>query len=104
MRWVKPDGPRIYTDRLIGAGPEPILVGSPAWYAWLTTATSFVWRIGDDTYYRARRETRRGQAYWYVACRVGGKVRRFYLGVPADLSLDRLVAVATEIATARQGQ
>jgi hypothetical protein len=102
MRLVKPDGPRIYTDRLYGVDADPIPVGSERWHAWLATATTFYFRAGDrQTWHRARREVRRGQPYWYVACRVGGRMQRFYLGPPSALDGARLVAVAAEIATAR---
>jgi hypothetical protein len=103
MRQVKPEGPRIYRDKLYRDGAEPLVVGSVLWQAWLSADTTheFVFRDADGEWHRARREERRGQPYWYVACRVGGRVRRFYLGPAPALDVGRLAAVATEIATAR---
>jgi hypothetical protein len=103
MRQVKPEGPRIYRDKLYRAGAEPLLVGSAAWQAWLRAETTreFVFRNAAGEWHRARREGRRGQAYWYVACRVGGRVQRFYLGPAPAVDGDRLAAVAATIAAAR---
>ena len=103
MRQVKPEGPRIYGEKLYNAGAEPLPVGGPGWYAWLAEATTFFWRpVREGTeWYRARREVRRGQAYWYVACRVAGRVQRFYLGPATAVDGSRLAAVSAAIAAAR---
>jgi hypothetical protein len=103
MRQVKPEGPRIYRDTLYQDGQEPLTVGSAGWQAWLGAAGTgeFVFRNAAGDWHRARREWRRGQPYWYIACRVGGRVRRFYLGPAATLDGARLVAVAEAIAAAR---
>jgi hypothetical protein len=103
MRWVKPDGPHIYRDKLHREGAAPIVIGSAAWQAWLTAAETreFVFRNAAGDWHRARREWRRGQPYWYVACRVGGRVRRFYLGAAAGVDGERLAHVAAAIAAAR---
>jgi hypothetical protein len=104
MRQVKPEGPRIYRDKLYRDGCEPIEVGSASWQAWLAEAATheFVFRAADGSWHRARREWRRGTAYWYVACRVRGRVRRFYLGPAVALDCSRLAAVATAIKAARE--
>lgn len=105
MRQVKPEGPRIYRDTLYRDGAAPLAVGSAAWQAWLTAATTreFVFRNAAGEWHHARREARRSQLYWYVACRVGGRVRRFYLGPPLALDVERLTSVAATIAAARAG-
>jgi hypothetical protein len=108
MREVKPDGPRIYGDKLHGVRMG-IVVGSESWQEWLQEedAKEFVFRAadgdgdGDGRWHRARREWRGNSAYWYVSCRVGGKLRRFYLGGAKALDKARLEAVAEAIATAR---
>ena len=108
MREVKPDGPRIYGDKLHGARMGIVVVGSESWQEWLQEeeAKEFVFRAadGDGSWHRARREWRgRGNsAYWYVSCRIGGKLRRFYLGGAKALDKARLVAVAQAIAAARR--
>ena len=103
MREVKPEGPRIYRETLYRDDGESLLVGSAAWQAWLEEAatTEFTFRDGAGEWHHARREARRGRAYWYVACRVGGRVQRFYLGAAPALNVGRLVAVAEAIAAAR---
>jgi hypothetical protein len=107
MREVKPDGPHIYKDKVYGARAGVIEVGTERWYAWLgeEEGGEFVFRTAAGTWHRARREWRgRGNsAYWYVACRVGGRVRRFYLGPAAALDVERLVTVGAAIAAAREG-
>jgi len=105
MREVKPEGPHIYTDKLYGARAGVLVVGTAEWYGWLGTeeGREFVWRTAAGNWHRARREWRRKSAYWYVACRVGGRVRRFYLGPAAALDGERLAAVAVAIAAARKG-
>lgn len=105
MREVKPEGPRIYRDKLYREGGEPIEVGSASWQAWLAEEETqeFVFRAADSSWHRARREWRRGLAYWYVACRVSGQVRRFYLGPAPALDCSRLAAIATAIKVAREG-
>lgn len=103
MRQVKPEGPRIYRDTLHRDGAERIVVGSAQWQTWLSedTTREFVFRDPAGEWHHARREWRRGQPYWYVACRVGGRVRRFYLGAAPRLDMGRLAAVAEAIAGAR---
>lgn len=103
MRQVKPEGPRIYRETLYRDGAAPIRVGSAQWQHWLgeEATREFVFRDSAGEWHHARREQRRSQVYWYVACRVGGRVRRFYLGPPAALARGRLVTVATAIGVAR---
>lgn len=103
MREVKPEGPRIYHDKLYRDGAASIVVGSDEWYAWLGEEATheFVFRNDTGDWHRVRREWRRHRAYWYVACRVDGRVRRFYLGAVGAVNKERLMAVATEIAAAR---
>jgi hypothetical protein len=104
MREVKPEGPRIYRDKLYGLGGAGILVGSAEWQAWLTQETTreFMFRDAAGDWHHARREWRRGRAYWYVSCRVKGPVRRFYLGPARALDVQRLQDVAAMIAAARE--
>src|SRR5215213_4680531 len=77
---------------------EAILVGSPAWYAWLTGATSFAF-VGEYGSFTAHKE-RRGatREYWKAYRHRGGRLHRAYLGKSAELTLDRLNAVAAELA------
>jgi hypothetical protein len=103
MRRVTPKGPVIVGGQLYGVRDGPLAVGSPAWHTWLAAEGNreFVFAAQDGGLHRARREWRRESPYWYVKCRVGPQIRRFYLGAPADLDGARLVAVAAAIAAAR---
>jgi hypothetical protein len=72
-----------------------------------TRAFTFAAAVPGE-WHRAYREWRRAGAgrrdeypYWYVKCRVGRAIRRFYLGTPAAVDGARLVAVAAAIAAAR---
>jgi LuxR family transcriptional regulator, maltose regulon positive regulatory protein len=104
MREVKPEGPRIYRDKLYRDGLEAIVVGSARWQAWLQEAAAreFVFRV-EGNWHRARREWRGQRAYWYVSRRVDGQVRRFYLGAAEALDVARLERVGAAITAAQSG-
>jgi LuxR family transcriptional regulator, maltose regulon positive regulatory protein len=82
---------------LAGAASS-IAVGCPAWYAWLEDATTFAFRSAEGGF-TARKE-RRGQTGWYWKAyrKRDGTLHRAYLGKSADLTLDRLSAIASELA------
>jgi LuxR family maltose regulon positive regulatory protein len=82
-----------------GSTLPAIVVGSPAWFTWLMDdqPRSFHFRHPHGSF-TARRERKHQQWYWYAYRRVDGKLQRAYLGKPIDLTLDRLVAVATAFA------
>ena len=75
-----------------------IAVGSPAWYAWLEDATTFAFAVAQGGF-TARKE-RRGQTGWYWKAyrKQPRQVHRAYLGKSADLTLDRLNAIASDLA------
>ena len=109
MRRVNLDGPMVLNGRLYGVREGTLVVGSESWYTWLDGEghREFVFRseageTGEGgEWFRARREWRRECAYWYVACRVGGRVQRFYLGAVQALDEARLARVAAAISTDR---
>ena len=79
---------------------QRILVGTPDWYAWLATATTFRFR-NEHAIFTARRErasNRRGGWYWKAYSFQGGKRHRVYLGRAEDLTLDHLNAAAQTFA------
>src|SRR5689334_23739893 len=90
--------PQVVNDRLTDpAGPESIVVGSPAWFAWLERSKGFSFR-GPTGTFTARRELReRGDGYWRAYRTVDGRQRRAYLGRSADLTPERLRAVAAHL-------
>jgi LuxR family maltose regulon positive regulatory protein len=80
-----------------------IAVGSPAWYAWLEGATTFAFTSAQGGF-TARKE-RRGSSGWYWKAyrKRDGTLQRAYLGKSADLTVDRLNAVASEFAERTTG-
>lgn len=77
--------------RAVVFGDAPTLSpDSREWFAWLATPTSFAF-AGKEGRFTARRETRqRGEDYWVAYQRVGGKLRKKYLGKPGELTAEKL--------------
>jgi LuxR family maltose regulon positive regulatory protein len=81
-----------------GSAAEAIPVGSPAWYAWLADASSFAF-IGVHGTFTAHKERRSpAREYWKAYRRRAGRLHRAYLGKSSELTLDRLNAVAADLA------
>src|SRR5215217_233518 len=94
------DTPRVEDATLIDRADaaQTILVGTPAWYAWLGGAASFAF-VGASGSFTARKERRRGGAgYWKAYRKRAGVVRSAYLGRTADLTLERLQGAAAILA------
>src|SRR5262245_37853633 len=90
--------PQVVNERLTGHGAaSPVAVGSPAWFSWLEQASHFAFRDPAGTF-TARREAHGRGAYWRAYRTVGGRQRRAYLGRSADLTPERLRAVAAQLA------
>ncbi|HEU5088997.1 MAG TPA: hypothetical protein VFT99_16190, partial [Roseiflexaceae bacterium] len=83
--------PIVRNGRLFLPGERmPLTVGEEAWYTWLAEAESFRYE-GERGSFGARREHfQRGGWYWRAYRRVGGRLRRVYLGRPGDLTAERL--------------
>src|SRR5438132_9291915 len=93
---------RVDGDRLVLAGKHerPITVGSPAWFEWLESATTFAFTCPSGRF-TARKEGRaRGGMYWKAYHTANGTLHRAYLGKTSDLTLDRLTSAAATLATA----
>src|SRR5215208_1633286 len=94
------------TPRVAGAtlfdpadAAQAITVGMPPWYAWLARANTFAF-IAASGRFTARKELRGpADGYWRAYRKHAGVVRSAYLGRTADLTLERLHAVAAMIAT-----
>jgi DNA-binding CsgD family transcriptional regulator len=73
-----------------------LLVGTPTWYEWLTTATIFTFgnSTGAFTAYKERAGNQRGGWYWKAYQERTNKPLRVYLGKSEILTLERLNAVA----------
>jgi hypothetical protein len=80
------------------ASADGIPVDSPAWYAWLANATSFTFRSAHGTFTAHKEHRSPTQAYWKAYRRRQGRLHRVYLGTSHELSLDRLNAVALQLA------
>ena len=92
--------PRVEDATLVAASSaaEAIVVGTPAWYAWLEQATTFTF-VGESGRFTARKE-HRGHTGWYWKAyrKRAGVVRSAYLGKSADLTLARLQTAAATLA------
>lgn len=79
--------------------PQPIQVGSDAWYAWLRDehTRSFTFRCQRGSF-TARREQQRNDWYWYAYRRHRGKLHKTYLGKASELTLKRLYDAAASLA------
>src|SRR5215203_5713335 len=116
MGRITAEGPGVSRGYLHGVAGGPLAVGSAAWQEWLATpgVATRAFRFpaaAAGEWHRAYREWRPAgpgrtdeRPYWYVKCRVGRAIRRFYLGAPAAVDSARLEAVAAAIAAARQTQ
>lgn len=91
--------PHIHGDTLVYSQQDQqqaLLVGSPAWYAWLATATTFAFS-GPSGTFTARKEqvgNNRGGRYWKAYRKRKGALYHAYLGKSEELTPARLQAVA----------
>src|SRR5260370_16753970 len=70
-------------------------VGTPAWYIWLSTATTFSFRSAFGTF-TARKEqasNKRGGGYWRAYRKHASKPHRVYVAKPDDLTPELLNAL-----------
>ncbi|HJT55856.1 MAG TPA: LuxR C-terminal-related transcriptional regulator, partial [Ktedonobacteraceae bacterium] len=82
-----------------------LTVGTPAWFAWLETASTFSF-VSEEGLFTARHERsgqQRGGRYWKAYRKKQGKLSSHYLGKSETLSLERLRAVAMALAGAPFG-
>ncbi len=75
-------------------------VGTPSWYAWLETATTFTFTGEEGTFtaHKVRAGNRRGGWYWRAYRRHQGRLSNYYLGVSANLTRPRLCDAARRLA------
>jgi ATP/maltotriose-dependent transcriptional regulator MalT len=79
---------------------QVLLVETPAWYAWLETASTFAFtsKAGTFTARKERSGNQRGGWYWKAYRTQQGKLTSLYLGKAQALTLERLNAVAQALA------
>ena len=76
-----------------------IEVGSSAWFAWLSSATSFRFEsgfAGEDSF-TARKHERDSGNFWYAYRKVEGKLRNTYLGKSESLTLEKMLNAAVKL-------
>ncbi len=77
-----------------------IMVGTPGWFAWLESATTFAFTCSSGKF-TARKEARtRGGMYWKAYHTAHGTLHRAYLGKASELTLDRLISTAATLSAA----
>src|SRR6266487_1260283 len=76
-------------------------VGTPEWYAWLSTARTFAFRgaLGTFTARKEQASNKRGGGYWRAYRKRNGKLHRVYLGKSGELTRDRLNTAAVTLAS-----
>ena len=107
--WVAYSGTVTQAALEIPDGTEhAIRLESAGWWAWLerATARSFAYPLYDQQagyirgFMTVRKETReRGSDYWLAYRRVGGRLRKIYLGRSAELTQRQLTAIAERFLT-----
>jgi LuxR family maltose regulon positive regulatory protein len=86
----------LYTDDPATTGTP---VGSPAWFTWLTTASTFYFESPNGSFTAHHERRQRGGSYWIAYRRRAGVLRRVHLGKPDHLTLDRLEQIALTLET-----
>ena len=80
-------------------------VGSPAWFEWLKSATTFYYEARCGGTFTAHRERRqRGGQYWIAYRRRAGILRRFHLGKADQLIVGHLEDIALALNTSPGGR
>src|SRR5215217_2615996 len=77
---------------------SPIIVDTPAWFAWLEQATTFAFTSPSGRFTARKERQARGGGYWKAYRTSHGTLHREYLGKSQDLTLDRLNHAATMLA------
>lgn len=100
--------PRISEQRVYDPmGPDGnVQLDTPAWFAWLAAETSrrFSYGLFDREvgyivgFMTVRKERRqRGGQYWVAYRRVGGQLRKVYIGSSRAVTAQRLEAIAYQL-------
>src|SRR5579864_5130718 len=97
MPWVEVEEGRL---KFPGLTRDSITIGDAAWSQWLSSPETTVFRFESEaTAFTARRELRRGHAYWYAYRRRGRQLLKAYLGRSDAVDLDRLAAAAVRLSS-----
>ena len=93
------DTPWVKKGQLITLSGQRIVVGTPAWFRWLQTATRFCYssiRFPDRL--TARKEQRRHTFYWYGYARNASQLHNVYLGKSEQLTTAHLEWACEQLA------
>src|SRR5438093_1203963 len=77
---------------------SPIMVDTPAWFAWLEQATTFAFTCPSGRFTARKERQACGGGYWKAYRTSHGTLHRVYLGKGQDLTLDRLNHAAMTLA------
>lgn len=92
------DGVVTIWDYEIDRKIQDIAVDGPEWTDFLGREVEISFRYQHPTgSFTAVRENRRGRPVWYAHRRLDGKLKRFYLGVPHNLTGAKLADVAQKM-------
>src|SRR5712671_4044815 len=91
--------PRVHDDQLVyqqNGQARVLTVGTPAWYAWLLTNSTFTFRgnVGSFTARKEQAGNQRGGWYWKAYRKHLGKLCSTYLGKSQALTIEHLYAAA----------
>ncbi len=81
----------LYTDDVLTTGTR---LDSPAWFAWLSTATTFYYEGRRGTFTARCERRQRGDLYWTAYRRYRRILYRLYLGKTDQLTAQRLEEVS----------
>lgn len=82
-----------------GESGRRLRVGGPGWESWLRQPGVTTFRVEDGAApFTARRQSQRGHWYWYAYRRQAGRLHKFYLGRPRDITIERLEAAGMRFA------
>jgi hypothetical protein len=83
---------------VLQVGARVILVDSPMWREWLADRRHTTFQVRCSTgIYRVLREQRNNGQGWYGLQRIGGKIRRVYIGRTPSLTVERLLAAGARL-------
>ncbi len=74
------------------------MVDTPAWFAWLESATTFAFTSTSGNFTARKEARKRGGLYWKAYHTANGTLHRAYLGKTSDLTLDHLNTTAVTLA------
>jgi predicted ATPase len=76
-----------------------LTVGTPAWYAWLSSATTFAFcsEMGTFTARREQAGNKRGGWYWRAYRKRAGRLLQVYVGTTEEMTLEQLRTVAARL-------